>query len=59
MSNHTIRVVDNQGDVWPALTGVFRRVFAVVCGNVIDDGQPRGVTYHGDSFTIERAKRQN
>ncbi len=47
-----IRVQDNTGAEWPNLRGVFRRVFPIVVGEVVQIAGARSVYYHGERFTI-------
>ena len=51
---YEFQVVDDHGTTWPNLYGVFRRVFPIVVGKVTHGGQPQGVTYYGEHFTVER-----
>ncbi len=65
MTNHQNRsadlpniVVTNEatGERFDNLRGVFRRVFAIVCGQVRNGGQAKAVTYYGERYTITRAE---
>ena len=53
---NSIIVTRESGERFPNLTGVFRRRFPVVVGQVKHSGKPQAVTYYGERYIISTSE---
>ena len=53
---NSIIVTRESGERFPNLTGVFRRRFPVVVGQVKHSGKPQAVTYYGERYIVSTSE---